>query len=128
MKPQFLNVDLEIKSSEKLNLVEEEFEEAGALALFSGEVESEYLTTFEVNPDRNTPDETIEAFHDLIAELSEEAKREWNEASERAFDIGYESQEPVEHPLEKKTERILEELNAVARFTTYKPTDANQAC
>lgn len=48
MKLRFLNLDLELKISERFLQIENEFLEFGALMLFSGEVEDRYLSTFEV--------------------------------------------------------------------------------
>jgi hypothetical protein len=55
----------------------------------------------------------------LYGKLSKKAKKEWNEASERAFDIGYEFTEPVKLCLEERSQRMIEDMEGIVRFTTY---------
>jgi hypothetical protein len=81
------------------------------------------VVQFEVGPDMDTPDEVIQEFSRLLESFSEKARQEWNDASERLFDIGYESHAPVRLRLKESTERMIENLNAVVRVTSYKPND-----
>ena len=133
MTSTFLNVDLEIRSSEQPALIEKELEERRVLNLFSGEIEDGHLSTFEVNlkkEEENTPDHLISEFCKIIEQFGDEAKKEWNDASDRVFDIGYESPKSEKHTLEQlkeETRIAIEGLGARINFTTHKQHDANQS-
>ena len=127
MKAKFLNVDLEITSSTRPFALEKELVGLGALNLFSGDTGDGYLCTFEVAQDMDTPDQVVIEFSRLIGGFKKEAKKEWDDASERVFDVGYESIHSIQNTLKGETVRIIEGLGGLTRYTTRPPTVANKS-
>jgi hypothetical protein len=99
MKPQFLNVDLEIVSRKKLDVLVRELGER-VFVLYSGPAARvkrgkrvQHLLAMEIAAAgvmrSRTPDRIIHALCDVIEELSPASRRLWDGAA-RVFDIGYE--------------------------------------
>ncbi|MCG8367969.1 MAG: hypothetical protein MJA27_32130 [Pseudanabaenales cyanobacterium] len=90
MKIHFLNVDLEIESYQNLQPIVEDFGD-NVLNLYCGEAHGHHLATFEL-ADRNADaDSIISHFCLLIESFDQKAKKLWDNAFTRVFDIGYES-------------------------------------
>jgi len=92
MLPEFLNVDLELESQESLDLIAREFGDKVHI-LHNGPIQTiPYLLALEVYAgDDNDPESIIEAFCDLIDDLSAKGNATWRKATARRFDIGIES-------------------------------------
>ena len=92
MLPEFLNVDLEIESNESLDVIAQAFGDRAHVLHNGPYQEMTYLLALEIYAgDDNDPESIIEAFCDLIEELSGKAKKAWRKAVARRFDIGFES-------------------------------------
>jgi hypothetical protein len=89
MSKRFLNIDLEIITSEEPTHLLNDFGQHG-LILFSGPVESGYLRTVEVLGESNTSESVMSAFVILFKRLSDLGKAEWQNALKREFNFGYE--------------------------------------
>ncbi len=92
MLPEFLNVDLELESKESLDLLAQEFGDK-VHVLHNGPLQDiPYLLALEVYAgDDHDPESIIEAFCDLIEDLSPKAQARWRQSTTRRFDIGIES-------------------------------------
>ncbi len=92
MLPEFLNVDLELESNQSLELIAKEFGDKVHI-LHNGPLpDVPNLLAVEVYAgDDQDPDSIINAFCDLIEDLSPKAKAVWKKAAARRFDIGIES-------------------------------------
>lgn len=92
MLPEFLNVDLEIESRVPLDLLVREFGDK-VHVLYNGPIQDvPYLLAIEIyEGDDQDPNSIIDAFCDLLEDLSPKARALWKKASLRCFDIGIES-------------------------------------
>jgi hypothetical protein len=92
MLPEFLNVDLELESTESLDLIAKEFGDK-VHVLHNGHLDDiPHLLALEVYAgDDNDPESIIGAFCDLIDALSPKAKAAWRKCTARRFDLGIES-------------------------------------
>jgi hypothetical protein len=88
----FLNVDLEIRSRAKLDALVAAMSDA-VFVLFSGSVgRSGWLLNLEFGGNcAATPDAYLNALCNLIEHLPPAARRLWDRASKKCFDIGWES-------------------------------------
>ena len=92
--PEFLNVDLELRTRSSTNLISIDF---GKLATIisdtsSAEVTEVHLTTYELNDSTlSTPDEIISSFCNLIDKLPLKSRKQWKMCMSRRFDIGFAS-------------------------------------
>jgi hypothetical protein len=91
MNSQFLNVDLEIKSEQDLQLIVADFGDQ-VFNLYCGQIDDYYLATFEIQHDQieHDADAIIAYFCVLINGLSQPAREVWYSAHTRVFDLGYE--------------------------------------
>jgi hypothetical protein len=86
----FLNVDLEIESHSSLDALEQELGDR-VFVLYSGRIKRRHCLFLELARTYRGPDKIIHAFCALIEQLSPAARRLWNRARRRTFDIGYEA-------------------------------------
>jgi len=92
MLPEFLNVDLEVESKESLDAIAQEFGDRVHVLHNGPHGEVPYLLALEIYAgDDNDPESIIEAFCDLIEDLTGKGKKAWRNAVARRFDIGIES-------------------------------------
>ena len=92
MLPEFLNVDLEIESSESLDVIAQVFGDRVHVLHNGPYQEMEYLLALEIYAGNDDdPESIIAAFCDLIEGLSGKAKKAWLKAKSRRFDLGIES-------------------------------------
>ena len=106
MLPEFLNVDLEIESNESLDAIAQEFGDRVHVLHNGPYQEMTYLLALEIYAgDDEDPESVIEAFCDLIEKLTGKAKKAWQKAKARRFDIGIES--GTEVPKQKFTPLCL---------------------
>lgn len=92
MLPEFLNVDLELESNTSLDALAQEFGDK-VHVLHNGPIQDiPYLLAVEIyEGDDADPNSIVDAFCDLIEDLSPKAKALWKKATLRCFDIGIES-------------------------------------
>ena len=90
MNIKFLNVDLDIQSSQDISLMLKELGE-NIFVLHHEQQENYYLARLEINIDAPNADETINCFCDLIENLSKDSRKIWDDCFSKTFDIGYES-------------------------------------
>ncbi len=90
MQPHFLNVDLEIESASKLDLLAAEMGKR-VVVLHSGPTSKarRHLLVLESSRSYKTPDTAIHALCGVIESLSPAARRIWT-AARKQFDVGYE--------------------------------------
>jgi hypothetical protein len=90
VQPYFRNVDLEIESASKLDLLASEMGKR-VIVLHSGQVfkSKRHLLVLESSRQHRGPDATIHALCATVESLSPAARRVWQRAR-REFDIGYE--------------------------------------
>ena len=114
MEIRFLNVDLEIESSENLQPIIDDFGEDVSV-LYHGENGSGFnLAAFEVNfSNDNDIDGIVSTFCFLIENLSQEAKEIWNKCHSKRFDAGFQS---GDFPRSYKTEIRADTLERVAKI------------
>jgi hypothetical protein len=130
MKTHFLNVDLEIESHHDLQPIVEDFGD-DVFNLYCGEAQGHYLATFELHVSSGTdPDSIIYSFCELIESFGTEAKKLWESAFTKVFDIGYESgSEPISYSSEIRVGTIerVALLGASIRVTIYPSGPINPA-
>jgi hypothetical protein len=87
--PEFLNVDLEIESTESLALIAQELGD-NVYVLNQGPYRgSPHMLAVEIHAVCNhDPDSIMEAFLDLIENLSSKARAVWRKSTRRRFDLG----------------------------------------
>ena len=89
-KPCFCNVDLEIESAGKLDLLIKEMGRR-VYVLYSGPLTKRrrHFASFEIARTCRGPDATIHALCSVVDDLSPAARKIWN-AARKTFDVGYE--------------------------------------
>jgi hypothetical protein len=147
MGPHFINVDLEVWSVTELVALAAALE-SKALVLYAGKVGRRFLVSIEAKAARLTdPERTIRALLRVIESLPASARRDWNRATARVFNVGFDGGEVVKleerpngsgrwHPtrggdaaLHYETALSASLLDAVARIkgtiatTVYAPTE-----
>jgi hypothetical protein len=113
MEVRFLNVDLEIESSEDLQPIIDDFGESVSV-LYHGENGSGFnLASFEVYPSgARDIDGIIAEFCLYIENLSPEAKEIWDKCFSKRFDAGFQS---GDFPRSYKTEIRADIVERVAK-------------
>ena len=92
MLPEFLNVDLELESNTSLDAIAQAFGDRVHVLHNGPHGDIPYLLALEVYAgDDEDPESIIEAFCDLIEELSPKGMAIWKKCTLRRFDIGIES-------------------------------------
>jgi hypothetical protein len=86
---QFLNVDLEIRSAQSLQLLLDSLGDA-VFVLHSDSTPDQSFASLELADNRDTnADRTITQFCDLIQALPDAARQLWDTANTKIFDVGY---------------------------------------
>jgi hypothetical protein len=90
MEPHFLNVDLEIESASKLDLLAAEMGRR-VVVLYSGPASKprRHLLSVECSRHHQDPDATIQALCAVVESLSPAARHIWR-AARKEFHVGYE--------------------------------------
>jgi len=86
--PRFITVDLEVWSKTDLAPLAAALQ-SESFVLYVGRVKGKYLASFEAHGD--SPEETIWRLLELVRPLRGLAKKLWQEAEARVFNIGFES-------------------------------------
>jgi hypothetical protein len=123
MQPLFLNVDLEIESQSKLDLLAAEMGKR-VVVLHCGPASKarRYLLVLESSRSYKSPDTTIHALCGVVESLSPEGRRLWT-AARKQFDVGYElrSSERSSHfTLRPDTLERIASLGACLTVTYYR--------
>jgi hypothetical protein len=119
----FLNVDLDIYSRSDLQPLVDAFGKK-VVVLYVGRIRRTYRAALEVGRITKDADDTIRAFCELIRALPRPAKRIWNSAKTRDFNIGLQSaDEPhsKEFPLSADTLMQAARVGARIVITVYAP-------
>lgn len=90
--PTFITVDLLVWSKANLGEFARALE-AKASVLYAGKMNGKFLVSLEVSG--RAPEDTIRNFLNVVKPLRGRAKRLWQEAQERVFDVGFECGEKV---------------------------------
>jgi hypothetical protein len=119
----FLNVDLEVRSPSDLKPLIDDLGE-DVVNLHAGRVHDHFLATFEasISGDAN---QLIEYLCHSIENLGPEARRSWDEASLKVFDVGYEAgvaPKSYESTLRPETIAAVARVGAAIRITVYPPS------
>lgn len=125
----FLNVDLEVASRTELRWLVEEFG-ADAVNLYCGPARGHFLATFEAPAGHRDPDSLIGHFCTLVENMPGAARRAWDAAFQRVFDIGYEAGvSPTSHQSDLRSDTIAAaaRIGASLRITIYPPGPADPA-
>ena len=124
---QFLNVDLEIESSEDLQPIVDEFGEDVSV-LFHGKLDrGTWLACFEIMtvlPSARDPDGYIGGFCWLVEQLTPEARRLWDNCHSRKFDIGIQGgSSPAGYQTQIRPDSVsrLAKLGGTVVITIYSP-------
>jgi hypothetical protein len=122
MEISFLNVDLVIESSEKLQPLVDEFAENFSV-MFNGEWENglNRLSLGLSDSYQKTANEIVLGFCFLIENLSSKAKLIWDKCHSKKFDIGFESGSigRIETEISAKAVRRMAKLGASILITIY---------
>src|SRR6267154_2603803 len=124
---RFLNVDLDIESSDPLDLLAEDM--GGAVTvLHSGPIgRSRHFLRLESSRQPSTPDAGARALCSTVERLSDGSRRLWHKAKRREFNVGCEFQDgirAVEIGIEPETLRRIVRLGATVAFTCYAADDS----
>jgi hypothetical protein len=120
---QFLNVDLEVRSSTDLQPLIDDLGE-DVVNLHTGRVHDHYLATFEAIISGDA-DHRISYLCGLVDQLDSEARQSWEQASSKVFDIGYEAgvgPKSYESNLRPETIAAVARTGAAIRVTVYPPS------
>lgn len=121
MKPNFLNVDLEIWSPSKLDELSAEMGERVSV-LHCGPAPKRHLLAVENYHYYKNPDSAIQALCKVVESLSPTGRRIWTTAR-KAFDIGYEllpSERSSHFSLRPDTLLRVSKLGATLTVTYYR--------
>jgi hypothetical protein len=122
VRPYFLNVDLEIHSTAKLDLLAAAMGKR-VVVLHSGPGSvRRHLLALEISGQRKGPDAAIHALCAVVERLPPAARRIWN-ASRREFDVGYElraSERSSRFSLRPDTLERISKLGASLTVTYYR--------
>lgn len=127
-EPFFHNVDLEIESRSSLDLLVKELGRK-VLVLHSDWIGNDrYLLSLETARDAKNADATINALCSVVERLSPKAKRLWNAALRKEFDIGYENRSfPSRFTLRAGTVKRVAKLGATLAVTCYERNKATES-
>jgi hypothetical protein len=120
---QFLNVDLEVRGPADLQPLIDDLGE-DVVNLHAGRVHDHYLATFEATVSGDA-DHRISYLCRLVDQLDPEARRIWDQASSKVFDIGYEAgagPKSYESNLRPETIADVARVGAAIRVTVYPPS------
>lgn len=128
-EPHFLNVDLELQSRRAVEPVVQALSvRAPLLSIYRRG--SLYCAAFELAAQPKSADAAIRALAKLVLSLPAPARRIWNAATRRDFDIGIQSgQDPVALMVELSREavQLVQRVEGRIIFTLYPPAQARQA-
>ena len=127
MKPNFLNVDLEIWSGSKLDGMSAEMGERVSVH-YCGPARKRHLLAVANSRQYKSPDSAIHALCKVVETLSPAGRRIWS-AARKTFDVGYQlraSERSSHFSLRPKTLARVSDLGATLAVTYYRG-DTNDA-
>ena len=116
-------VDLEVYSKARLSALADAFGER-VCVLFEGRAGSRYLAAFELHAWQLTEDQEIRRFVAMVRRLPPAARRLWNGAQSRTFDIGVQARKTPHSSvftLSSATIAAVASVGARIAVTTYAP-------
>jgi hypothetical protein len=122
---QFLNVDLDVRSPTSLQPLIDDLGE-DVIVLHSGEVHGHYIATF-ASRGSGDANELIGALCRLVENLATDARRTWDEAFSKVFDVGYQAGNgptSYESTLRPETVAAVAGVGGALRVTVYPPPSA----
>jgi hypothetical protein len=130
MRSYFLNVDVEIQSSSKLDVLAAAMGKR-VIVLHSGPGSARrHLLAIESSREHKGPDATIHALCAVVESLPPPARRIWN-TSRREFDVGYElraSEQSSRFSLRPDTLERIAKLGAILTVTYYRGDTTMPSC
>ena len=128
MRSGFLNVDLDVQSAKKLDLLVTEMGER-VLVLYSGPAgkPKRTLLTVEACENWKSPDPAIHTLCAVVESLTPKAKRIWT-AADKVFDVGYElraTEKCSRFELRPDTLERVAKLGAALAVTYYRGEEQN---
>ncbi len=128
MAAEFVNVDLEVSSSQSLDYLCTEFQDGGARKMFCGPTSHDrFFASFECDEHLTNPNSLISIFLGLVESLDERAAAQWESADSKVFDIGYEAdseQGRLQSDLSPDVIQRVANFGASLRITIYPKTNA----
>jgi hypothetical protein len=118
---RFLNVDLDLYDTDPLDDLVDSFGRR-VLTLHTGGARGRYRAHLELSRTAKSADQTIREFVRLIKGLPPRARRRWNLATTREFNVGVQSEArpyAESFPLEAGTIQAAASVNARIGFTVY---------
>jgi len=120
-KTEFLNIDLDLESTEDISSIIAEFSDS--VIILNREKENNiYKVSLELSGIEGDPEYLFKQYISLINGLSSQAKKLWYGCSKREFDLGFEcGHEPrdIQNKLSSKLLGELSNLDASIVITTY---------
>jgi hypothetical protein len=120
----FITVDLDVLSRRKLSLLVEGLGRRRVFVLHEGRWGSRYSANVELDGWNKTADQQIQGLVALIRRLPHAARRLWDDAQSRVFNIGIQAGlHPHSHELRLsgRTVREAAQVGAAIVITTYAP-------
>lgn len=122
----FLNVDLDISSDCDLRPLARALEKSGAFTLHCERCKTRkrFVARFELDVTGRTMETTLRRFVKVIRGLPPAARRIWDEATEREFNAGFQSDHQprtLRTSVDPRTMQALVDLNARLGITIYAP-------
>lgn len=122
MKPKFLTIDLDIYTRKAPKAILADLGD-DVHVLYSDDTGDGYLTAMEASwYPCTTPRSNMRAFRKILAKLSARGRKEWDEATKRIFDFGYEfKQTPPKTKIELPADVIamVHDLGGTVCITVY---------
>ena len=131
MEIKFLNVDLEIESSENLQPIIDDFGEDVSVLHHDENSKGFDFASFEISLGDRDADGIISRFCSIIENLSVESKSVWENCHSKRFDVGFES---GDFPRSYQTEIRADTIERVARLgasivlTIYPQNESKLLC
>lgn len=116
-------VDLEVYSRSRLSALADAFGER-VVVLYEGRVGSRYLAAFELHAWQLTEDQEMRRFVAMVRRLTPAARRLWDGAQSRTFDIGVQARETPRSSAFTLSAATIEAVASVGgriAVTTYAP-------
>lgn len=130
MAAEFVNVDLEVSSSQALDYLCTEFQDGGARKMFCGPTSHDrFFASFECDEHLADPNSLISVFLGLIESLDARATAQWKAADAKVFDIGYEAdsgQGRLRSDLSPEIIQRVADSGASVRITIYPKIDPDR--
>jgi hypothetical protein len=124
-RPQFLNVDLDIESRERLDRLADALD--SLTVMFASRTRGKHVLSLEGPWAALSLDETLRRLAKLISSLSGEPRRLWHRASRRTFNIGLAcgSRRAPPFPIRSSTIEAIAAIAGSIEVTLYPHDESN---